>query len=336
MSEFPNDGKAFPGMEFLTETDLGRNERAFSPDDRYRYSLLTAADGERYFSKSLPGIYPQNDAKWSKYLAREASWADFAGQVAHNNPELGLESLKAVYIERAGDGSVRRLVYPFIDAPFVSEPGDSGRLHDHQLMDRYTDILLAFDKHGNGWAPESAIDNSDEHTPYDHLDSRWGEWVKHGNLIKDDVMTQRMLDDARSLVTEYGDTVRPRMQHGDFVPWHLFDDKATGKWITFDGEHASLLKPRFYDVAYSYTRVFTRSKDAQAAQSLLRQFAEKGVRDNQFTFDELESGIIPVLTSRTIGMFLDAQHDKQSIDYFDEANELYRRCMMRDLRAFLG
>ena len=328
----------FPGLENVTEIDLGRNERTFSPEDRYRYLLLSDNSGNRYFSKKLPGVYPDKDKKWSSYLGREPIWAQFAKEVGNHYPDLQLDSLLPEHVEKNSDGQVTQVVYPYIDAPFVADPSDSTNLHNPETMQRYVDVLLAFDQYGMGWTAQDILDNSDEHTPYNQLDKRWDNWVNVGRLVDDGIVTAEMLHRARALLQDHEQYVKPQMQHGDFTPWHLFnktDEQGNSTWISFDGEHASTIKPRYYDLAYSYSRIFTRAKDQQTASAMLAQFVEKGAARGQFEIDEFTHGFIPVLTSRSIGMFLDAQHDKDKVDYFHEAHDLFERCMTRDLRSLL-
>src|SRR3546814_14349702 len=63
------------------------------------------------------------------------------------------------------------------------------------------------------------------------------------------------------------------MQHGDFVPWHIFEKEE--EWVIFDAEHAHHELPRFYDLAYSYSRIYTRADDSNLARQQLALFIER-------------------------------------------------------------
>lgn len=320
----------------LTEQEFGENDRKFTPESRYRYSVLTDGDGNRFFSKQLAGIDESLDEKWAMYLARESAWADFASSVDTNHRELGFTSLTPLHIDYRQNGGVQRLIYPYVDMPFLAEPRGSEPLHDPSTLMKYAKVLKTLDSAAEHWHSTQLLDNSDEHTPFDELDKRWDEWVEVGDLYENNVLTAEMLRDARSLVHEYTPFVSPRFQHGDFVPWHLFADPS-GNWISFDGEHASMRKPRYYDVAYSYSRLFTKSRDKVTAAALLRTFIELGEAEQEFSRDEFYAAFVPVLMSRSIGMFLDAKMDgKKGDEYTVEARELFDRCQSRDLNALVA
>jgi hypothetical protein len=322
-------------LEGLQEFEFGDNERRLTAESRYRYSLLEAADGTQYFSKQLAGAEQSSDDKWAKYLEREAIWAEFAVAVGANNPDLNITGLAPLYQENYEAGGVKRLVYPFVDAPFLAEPGVSKLFRDPWVMSRYIKILRAFDSEAEDWQPAVSMAERDEHTPFNSVDKRWDEWLEKGQLLEQGLVTTSMVTEARRIVQEHQPYVTPRFQHGDFVPWHLFAEHS-GRWISFDGEHASLEKPRYYDLAYSYSRLSTRSRDTDSAARMLGGFIVLGEQEGDFTRDEFYKAFLPVLMSRSMGMFLDAANDrKKGDDYVAEANELFARCQSRDLQALL-
>lgn len=322
-------------LEGLQEFEAGDNERKFTAESRYRYSLLEAADGTRYFSKQLAGTEQSSDDKWAKYLEREATWAEFAVAVGANNPTLNITGLAPLYQENHEAGGVKRLVYPFVNAPFLAEPGVSKPFRDSWVLSRYIKTLRAFDVGAEDWQPTVPMSERDEHTPFSAVDKSWDEWLEKGRLREQGLMISEMVSEARRIVRDYQTYVTPRFQHGDFVPWHLFAEHS-GRWISFDGEHASVEKPRYYDLAYSYSRLCTRSRDTGSAARLLGGFIVLGEQQGDFTRDEFYKAFLPVLMSRSIGMFLDAANDrKKGDDYVAEANELFGRCQSRDLQALL-
>ncbi len=324
-------------LDALTEWEFADNERKFTPESRYRYAVLVAEDGTKYFSKQLAGLEQGKDDKWAKYLERESAWADFAVAVGQLHPRLQFTGLQPVFIEKYDRGGVKRVVYPYVDADFVSEPRDSSPFRDPTIVARYASLLKTLDTAAGNW--NAVIDNDDEHTPYDNVDKRWDEWVHVGELVERGYVTREMISDARKLVTDYAAFITPRFQHGDFVPWHVFSndsDQYSPQWISFDGEHASMRKPRYYDLAYTYSRLFTKSRDRESAAHILGEFMRQGVAQGEFTSQDFYAGFLPVLMSRSVGMFLDARFDDDKGDeYFDEAKDLYERCISRDMRSLL-
>lgn len=90
---------------------------------------------------------------------------------------------------------------------------------------------------------------------------------------------------------------RRGVTHGDFVPWHLFDDK--GKLVMIDAERGRGRGIRLYDVAYFYQRVFTVLKEGLARQYL------KEVKMRWRFKENFEEELRPVLASRIIGGYWD-------------------------------
>lgn len=323
-------------LDGLSEVETTENERKITPETRYKYSTLIAPDGNKYFSKKLAGFDAKRDEKWSKYLAREAMWADFATAAGRQNPDLHFTGLSPVYVESREGGGIQRVVYPYIDAKFVAEPGEGDSLHDLAVLSRYAQTLVTLDAFGANWQPEQPVDMSDEHTPYNHVNKAWDEWLSMAPLYEEGYLTPGMIAQAKQIVDDYSKHISPRFQHGDFVPWHLFSVEQEGQeplWISFDGEHAGTLKPRLYDLAYSYSRLFTRARDSVTASRLLGEFI---ARSNNGSVDEFYEAFLPVLMTRSIGMFLDAYNDGQrGVDYLSEAKDLYERCVSQDPQALL-
>lgn len=332
---YDTNGNSELSLDGMIEYDFGENDRQFSAESRYRYSVLVADDGSRYFSKQLAGIDEEKDKKWSEYLNREAAWASFALHVGENYPELAITGLVSLRTDLRADGGVQRLIYPYIDAPFLTEPQVSIPLRNPQTLSRYVKILKVFDTAAQDWQSKGTIDSVDEHTPFDQVDKSWDEWLRSGELYEKGYLTPEMVAKARQVVEDHKLFMTARFQHGDFVPWHIFND-SSGKWISFDGEHASTQKPRFYDLAYSYSRLFTVSRDSNLAARMLGGFIVMGEENQEFTRDEFFASFLPVLMSRSMGMFLDAANDSEKgNDYLIQANDLFNRCQTRNLGELL-
>lgn len=86
--------------------------------------------------------------------------------------------------------------------------------------------------------------------------------------------------------------------HGDFVPWHMYD-LANGKFGLVDAEHGGY-RPKYYDPAYFYLRVRQSLGEKELAKKFLLQFKDLLSKKNKAIFwDELK----PVLAQRLIGDF---------------------------------
>lgn len=96
--------------------------------------------------------------------------------------------------------------------------------------------------------------------------------------------------------------------------------------ILIDGDHSSLIKPRYYDLAYIYSRLYSRNRAKQETAKLLQSFMDK----SGIPKDDFAKAFIPVLTSRAIGVCNDASRDLESgNDYRKTAVELLHLCLKK-------
>lgn len=87
----------------------------------------------------------------------------------------------------------------------------------------------------------------------------------------------------------------PRLNHGDFVPWHLIATKDG--IVLIDAEHASSYLPKYYDVCYFYERLYARMKSPGLAKEYLRMIKHNLTHEDKKEFDK---ELRPVLASRII------------------------------------
>lgn len=185
------------------------------------------------------------------------------------------------------------------------------------------EILVAFDQIKVDRAGEPLYGET-ESAPYTNLLKKVDGWMK--TPLQSGLIDQQTINRAKALIERYRSEVKPGFQHGDFVPWHIMK-LVNGQRVLFDGEHASALKPRFYDLCYAYTRFFTRSKSKPEAKQLLSAFVSRTGSES------LLSELLPVMTLRSLGMHADATADLKRIDYRAEAQELLAICFEEKLEA---
>ncbi len=200
-------------------------------------------------------------------------------------------------------------------------PGDPAQKAE-QYLEQYVDCLVALD--GIEVKDLEKLPPTDKgSTTYAELDRRWKKWSE--KPLAQGLMTINQLEQARKIIHDYKQHVKPHFQHGDFTPWHILID-AKQNWWLIDGEHASVEKPRYYDLAYMYSRIYTRLHSFEHAAKLLRLFIEK----SKISQEELWPAFLPLITSRAIGMFFDALNDAPNDDYISEAQDLLKRCLSRE------
>lgn len=298
----------------MHETFAGRGYKnadpEFAPQTSEKHGFYKLEkNGRFYFAK-----YSKNDATRKSSIATDIWWC---GTIQTLRRERGLKIRTPEIIERGNDWYVAR----WIEGAPSMRPDDPAEKFG-QFTDDYAACLAALDAVRPEWipTPPPASDNS---TPYDQLDRRWGRWAERP--LAEGLLAPEQLAGAQQLIHDYRPHAMPQFQHGDFVPWHILID-ANEDWWLIDGEHASTHKPRYYDLAYMYSRVFTRLHSHEGAAQLLANFE----RHAGISRDELYPAFLPVLTSRAIGMHFDAINDLYGGDYRGDAQDLLARCLSRD------
>lgn len=124
------------------------------------------------------------------------------------------------------------------------------------------------------------------------------------------------------------------LQHGDFVPWHMISLDQTFGLI--DSEAASIYKPRFYDLAYFYHRVFTKLWQPSIAQKFFKMFMDRSGIDSR----QLTTYFLPVLAQRCTGGMFDYLnthkiHDPDKTEY-SLHRQLLRLILKTDLNGLMN
>jgi hypothetical protein len=278
---------------------------------RYSYNKLQQGDKTYFVKQALsPDILP--------LLSRELLWHDFMSDVSDEFPDLHVGSPEIHSLK--GD----TITFEYIDSPYVADDNNIQSLKPK--IPRLVNLLLAMDSVGENWTSPRPVEESSNHAPYWQIDSRWSKWAE--KPLESGILTQDILQEAHKIVDSHKKFLTPRMQHGDFVPWHIFE--RDDEWLIYDGEHASTQKPRFYDLAYLYTRLFTRAQSPEIAAEILTGFVDQ----IDLSQEQFFNAFWPVVTSRSIGMFLDAHNDKPHNDYVKETKELFKKCRQGKLSAF--
>lgn len=278
---------------------------------RYSYSKLQQGDKTYFVKQALrPDVLP--------LLGRELLWHDFMADVSSQFPDLHVGSPEIHSLKND------TIMFEYVDSPYVADDSNIQTLKPK--IPRLVNLLLAMDSAGENWTNPHPVEESSNHAPYWQIDARWDKWSE--KPLESGILTQEMLQEAHKIVDSHKQFLTPRMQHGDFVPWHIFEQGDD--WLIYDGEHASTQKPRFYDLAYLYTRLFTRTKSPEIAAEILTGFVDQiNLSQEQFF-----NAFWPVVTSRSIGIFLDAHNDRPKNDYIKEAQRLFQKCRQGELSDF--
>ncbi|KKS70906.1 hypothetical protein A3A14_01435 [Candidatus Daviesbacteria bacterium RIFCSPLOWO2_01_FULL_43_38] len=193
-------------------------------------------------------------------------------------------------------------------------------------LNKISDSLLFFD----------SLDTTNIHLLNDHphqdtanermtkFMSKWSEKPLKQNLLTEKELARviKIMEDSPPLPT--------RLQHGDFVPWHMID--LGEKFGIIDNEGASINKPRFYDAAYFYHRVFTKLCEPQIARLFLQIFIQK----SGFSKKEIATSFLPMLGPRAVGGLFDYTNSEHLNDTKKSALSLHRQFLQLVLKQELS
>lgn len=271
-------------------------------------------DQKQYFLKCAKAGLERN-------LSNDVWWSLTLNRIIEGKPKIGIRAPNVV------ETHSNWAVFEWIEGKELALPSSN----DHELkehMPYISEILFQLDS-----ALQVNIDNNpfvekSESAPYTLLNTKWPQWTELP--LKQGFVSQSNINDANSLVSEWSKYVQAGLAHGDFSPWHILV-KGNEK-VLIDGDHSSLIKPRYYDLAYIYSRLYSRSNAKETTAELLSSFMSK----TDITSDDFAKAFIPVLTSRAIGVCNDASRDLESgHDYRKLAVELLNLCLKRDITALV-
>lgn len=273
----------------------------FNDSSRFTYEMI-AVDGEVLFKKTA------KNQQTGKNFDSELAWNDFMATVSSRYPELAIRNPDPfAYHPRTS------LISEYIDAPLLATRSSVNKIRGN--VERIAKVLQAVDSLGVGYKTD--LPPREGKIDYTKLDSQWEYWFEasggFGKYATD-------IEKARHTVLS-SQKLQSCMQHGDFTPWHIF--AAEDEWILFDSEHAHHLWPRFYDLAYCYSRLLSRQGSSDVAQELLSQY----ILTMKMSEDEFWPQFMPVLTSRAVGILSDSLSDFPELDYRRKAEDLLRVCL---------
>ena len=284
-------------------------------DENHRYgTLLVERNGRQFFAKVAIGDH-------GRELENELWFCLTLNRAAEMTSDL---VVRAPRIEAYGTGWF--VCESLVGAPTIVPLDAQSVAGVAGVAGRLARILVDLDRAFADTPVEKPSIEASDTAPVTDLLRRVDRWSERP--IQAGTLSAERLQLAKERIAERALSLRPRLQHGDFVPWHIY---RTGEnaYVLVDSEHASLLKPRFYDLAYLYSRLWTRLHAPEAARAVVRSFlTESSVERSGFL-----AAFLPILTQRSIGMHADALADAGHNDYLREAQDLLARCLADDVEG---
>lgn len=237
----------------------------------------------------------------------------FAG-LMHQNPNIDMHVLK-VY-ESTPDFYIRE----YIDnQQLLSESAGLEQAKDK--LDKLAGLLADIDRiepsRHIGYVGSSNYKNLEQSIP------RWAD-----ENLQDKLITEPQNQRASQISAGLGRYIQPRIAHGDVSAYkhtYIADD---GKIALIDFENFTSAAARYFDVAWTFTRLYSFAKTTRIPRYFLTAFINKSE-----TADHKSQQLFAVILQRTLGMQKDADKDLQTkgIDYRARAHQLLELVLQNNL-----
>ena len=262
-------------------------------------------------------LNPNAESRRAVTFKNELLGMEVFDKLAQTYPEWGMRVPK---VYEKGEGWMIR---EFIDGNQLIDhatPLESAR----ENLSRLAVQLAAIDR----VEPDKTIPEHEDSAPYTDIRKRFSKWSE--KPLAAGILDQNSYDGVNVLIDDYTPYLTPRYAHGDLncIKHVLVTENNQLAWIDF--EHFSAHKPRYYDLAYGYSRLFTQSQYPEVAGELLKVFLE-----NAEPTPHRDEQLLAVMSQRAIGMHFDAMNDLASVDYRDRAQDFLARCLSRRIQNLL-
>ncbi len=154
-------------------------------------------------------------------------------------------------------------------------------------------------------------------TNYRHLEQSIPRWADEN--VHDKLITEAQAENVRQIAAGLGKYLKPRIAHGDMSAYKHSYLMPDGKVALIDFENFTTGAARYFDVAWSYTRLWSFATSTDIPRYFLASFMSQAE-----TAEHQSEQLMAVLIQRTLGMQKDADKDleKKGVDYRDRSKEL--------------
>lgn len=248
-------------------------------------------DGVEYYLKLANG-----EGSY-ELLSNEISWNEV---IQKSMTEKGFDKLVVPEIIDKGDynGSIFFITRYYFGTPLANKHytkvGDIAKYSDTiveiaSFIDSCEGVLLSIDS---------------KHKPNDQLKEQ--EMKGFIGVAKGyaDVVKENDMSNLLAIVEEYRKNFEFSLCHNSFEPKEMIPEGE--KIVLIDAEKASAYSPKFFDVAYLFTKVYIAAGLPDVAKDLLHRFRDRLADDKKTDFDRL---IRPSLGLSAIHCFMKSETD---------------------------
>jgi hypothetical protein len=161
---------------------------------------------------------------------------------------------------------------------------------------------------------------------YQKLHESIGRWADEN--AADNLITTTQANRLKEISDPLGKYISPRIAHGDMSPYKHAYLRPDGKIALIDFENFTPEAARYFDLAWSYTRLYSFAKATDIPKRFLASFLDHAAAAPNQT-----QQLMAVLIQRTLAMQKDADVDLagKGIDYRDRAKELLELVLQNKL-----
>jgi hypothetical protein len=285
-------------------------ERIIQDDVNFKLEIVDW-QGQPAVKKSIKPTTPQTRADRIK---NDVYGMQFFEQMLHKNQNLPL------HVPR---------IYDFGEGYYVRE-----YVADQSVVEEGMDIAEAGDRLKKLASLLANIDRIEPYgevrfigsSNYRNLHKSIGEWANEN--VRDQIVTPAIAERVKQISAGLGQYIKPRIAHGDMSPYRHAYLRPDNKITLIDFENFTPQAARYFDVAWTYTRLYSFASSTDIPKQFLATFLELAEPVAHRT-----EQLMAVLIQRILGMQKDADVDLTSkgIDHRDRAKELLELVLQNKL-----
>jgi len=160
---------------------------------------------------------------------------------------------------------------------------------------------------------------------YRNLEQSIPRWADEN--VRDKLITDEQAKKVKLISKGLGKYLKPRIAHGDMSAYKHSYLMADGKIALIDFENFTSGAAGYFDVAWTYTRLYSFASSIDVPKYFLSSFIDKAA-----PADHRSEQLMAVLIQRTLGMQKDAEGDaKKGMEYRSRAAELLELVLQNKL-----
>jgi aminoglycoside phosphotransferase (APT) family kinase protein len=230
---------------------------------------------------------------------------EFFAKMGQDNPNLNL------YVPTVYETGDKYYIREFVaDEPVVSEGATLDQAS--QRLEKLVQLLASIDSI-EPYGEVRFVGSSN----YERMQPSIAEWADEN--LRDGIINQAETHRVKEISADLGQYITPRIAHGDMSPYKHAYLRPDGKITLIDFENFTPQAARYFDVAWSYTRLYSFSSTTDIPKRFLSMFLEQAA-----TAEHQAQQLMAVIIQRTLGMQKDSYVDLKGkdIDYRLRAKEL--------------